>query len=153
LALFAWLDTDDGLSDDELAAQAITLMENINARQTFISIKEFRYRNDCNLILIRGSIKLTTFFHLKIASVILVSAIFHGALIKERRLEMIKVKTFASPLKIFQARKELEELDAMVNKFIEENDVQKVISVSDACTTDDTGASIGLVRVLAYEWG
>jgi hypothetical protein len=31
---------------------------------------------------------------------------------------MIKVKTFASPLKIFQTKKELEELDAMVNKFI-----------------------------------
>lgn len=64
---------------------------------------------------------------------------------------MIKVKTFASPLKIFQAKKELEELDAMVNHFIEDNKVQKVISVSDACTTDDTGASIGLVRVIAYE--
>jgi hypothetical protein len=64
---------------------------------------------------------------------------------------MIKVKTFASPLKIFQARKELEELDAMVNRFIEDNKVQTVISVSDACTTDDTGASIGLVRVIAYE--
>jgi len=64
---------------------------------------------------------------------------------------MIKVKTFASPLKIFQARKELEALDAMVNQFIEENKVQKVVSVSDACTTDDTGASIGLVRVIAYE--
>ena len=47
---------------------------------------------------------------------------------------MIKVKTFASPLKIFETRKELEALDAMVNKFIEENKVQKVISVSDACT-------------------
>ena len=64
---------------------------------------------------------------------------------------MIKVKTFASPLKIFQAKKELEELDAMVNRFIKENKVQKVISVSDACTTDDSGASIGLVRVIAYE--
>jgi hypothetical protein len=64
---------------------------------------------------------------------------------------MIKVKTFASPLKIFQARKELEELDAMVNRFIEEHNVQKVISVSDACTTDDSGASIGLIRVIAYE--
>ena len=64
---------------------------------------------------------------------------------------MIKVKTFASPLKIFQARKELEELDAMVNRFIEEKKVQKVISVSDACTTDDSGASIGLIRVIAYE--
>jgi hypothetical protein len=64
---------------------------------------------------------------------------------------MIKVKTFASPLKIFQVRKELEELDGMVNKFIEENNVQKVISVSDACTTDDSGATIGTIRVIAYE--
>ncbi len=63
----------------------------------------------------------------------------------------MKVKTFASPLKIFQARKELEELDNMVNKFIEENNVQRIVSVSDACTTDDTGASIGLIRVVAYE--
>ena len=63
----------------------------------------------------------------------------------------MKVKTFASPLKIFQARKELEELDNMVNRFIEENNVQRIVSVSDACTTDDTGASIGLIRVVAYE--
>ena len=64
---------------------------------------------------------------------------------------MIKVKTFASPLKIFHARKELDDLDARINKFIVEKGVQKVISVSDAPTTDDTGATIGLVRVLAYE--
>jgi len=38
----------------------------------------------------------------------------------------------------------------MVNQFIEENKVQKVISVSDTCTTDDSG-SIGLIRVIAYE--
>ncbi len=63
----------------------------------------------------------------------------------------MKVKTFASPLKIFHARKELEELDRMVNKFIEANKVRKVISVSDTCTTDDSGATIGLMRVLAYE--
>ncbi|MBT8373121.1 MAG: hypothetical protein HKO68_03395 [Desulfobacterales bacterium] len=63
---------------------------------------------------------------------------------------MMKVKTFASPLKIFQTRKELEDLDAMVNKFIEENRVQKIFSVSDACTSDDSG-TIGVIRVLAYE--
>ena len=63
----------------------------------------------------------------------------------------MKVKTFASSLKIFQARKEMEELDNMVNKFIEENNVQRIVSVSDACTTDDSGASIGLIRVVAYE--
>ena len=64
---------------------------------------------------------------------------------------MIKVKTFASPLKIFHARKELEELDAVVNNFIEDNKVQEIISVSDAPTSDDNGATIGLIRVLAYE--
>jgi hypothetical protein len=63
---------------------------------------------------------------------------------------MVKVKTFASPLKIFQTKKELEDLDTMVNRFIEENKVQKVISVSDACTEDESG-SIGVIRVLAYE--
>jgi hypothetical protein len=63
---------------------------------------------------------------------------------------MVKVKTFASPLKIFHARKELEELDAMVNRFIEENKVQKVISVSDTCTQGESG-SIGVIRVVAYE--
>ena len=64
---------------------------------------------------------------------------------------MIKVKTFASPLKIFHAKKELEGLDRLVNIFIEENNVNKIISVSDACTTDDNGATIGLIRVVAYE--
>ena len=63
---------------------------------------------------------------------------------------MMKVKTFASPLKIFQTRKKLEDLDAMVNKFIEENRVQKIFSVSDACTSDDSG-TIGVIRLLAYE--
>jgi hypothetical protein len=64
---------------------------------------------------------------------------------------MLKVKTFASPLKIFHAKNELEELDAMINKFIEQNNVQRIISVSDACTSDDNGATIGLIRVVAYE--
>jgi hypothetical protein len=64
---------------------------------------------------------------------------------------MTKVKTFASPLKIFHAKNELEGLDNMVNQFIEENNVKKIVSVSDACTTDDSGATIGVIRVLAYE--
>ena len=63
---------------------------------------------------------------------------------------MIKVKTFANTLKIFHTKKELEELDATVNKFIEQNGVKKIISVSDACTSDDSGATIGLLRVIAY---
>ena len=64
---------------------------------------------------------------------------------------MIKVKTFASPLQIFQARKELVALDEMVNQFIAEKKIGKVLSVSDACTTDTKGATIGVIRVVTYE--
>jgi hypothetical protein len=63
---------------------------------------------------------------------------------------MAKIKTFACPLKIFQARKELEALDEVVNQFLMKNDVKKVVSVNDTCTTDDSG-TIGLIRVIAYE--
>ncbi len=64
---------------------------------------------------------------------------------------MVKVKTFSSPLKIFQAKNELEELDKRVNRFIEENHYNKIVSVNDACTTDEKGATIGIIRVIAYE--
>ena len=62
-----------------------------------------------------------------------------------------RVKTFTSELRIFQTMKELETLDDQVNRFIAENGVKKVISVSDTATTDNSGATIGLIRVLAYE--
>jgi hypothetical protein len=64
---------------------------------------------------------------------------------------MVKVKTFACPLKIFHARKELEGLDEMVNEFILKRKLSKLVSVSDTCTTDDSGATIGVIRVIAYE--
>jgi len=64
---------------------------------------------------------------------------------------MIKVKTFASPLKVFHAHEEIEELDRQVNRFVEEGGIENVVSVSDTCTTDDSGSSIGIIRVLAYE--
>lgn len=64
---------------------------------------------------------------------------------------MIKVKTFTSPLKIFEAKNELMALDQSVNAFLEKTGAKRVVSVSDACTTDDTGATIGLIRVVAYE--
>jgi hypothetical protein len=62
-----------------------------------------------------------------------------------------KVKTFTTELKIFQTIKELDALDDKVNHFIAENKVKRVVSVSDTTTTDNTGATIGLVRVLSYE--
>ena len=64
---------------------------------------------------------------------------------------MAKVKTFATELKIFHTIKELYDLDQQVNDFIKENNINKIISVSDTCTTDDKGATIGIIRVLAYE--
>jgi hypothetical protein len=64
---------------------------------------------------------------------------------------MIAVKTFTCPIKIFRTKEELEGLDQIVNQFIEENSVSKVLSVSDAATTDDNGATIGLIRVVTYE--
>jgi hypothetical protein len=64
---------------------------------------------------------------------------------------MIKVKTFGIDIKPMKTIMELSEIDKTVNTFIEENKVKRVISVSDAATTDDTGKTIGLIRVLCYE--
>jgi hypothetical protein len=66
-------------------------------------------------------------------------------------LNMLKVKTFMSPLKIFHTVEELTSLDNEVNRFLSEEGMKRVISVSDSCTTDDTGATIGVIRVIAYE--
>lgn len=64
---------------------------------------------------------------------------------------MIKVKTFTSEIKIFNTRKELENLDNMVCQFVADNKITRVISVCDTATTDNTGATIGLIRAVAYE--
>jgi hypothetical protein len=64
---------------------------------------------------------------------------------------MAKVKTFTSEIKIFQTINELHNLDAQVNNFIKENKIKKIISVSDCATTDNTGATIGIIRAIAYE--
>jgi len=63
----------------------------------------------------------------------------------------IKVKTFTTELKEFKAMRELADLDEQLNRFIQEKKVKKVISASDTTTTDITGASIGLIRLLVYE--
>jgi len=70
---------------------------------------------------------------------------------KKEELPMIKVKTFTSEVKILHTMSELKELDERVNRFIEDNGIQKVISVSDTCTTNNSGATIGIIRVIAYE--
>lgn len=64
---------------------------------------------------------------------------------------MLKVKTFTSEIKIFNTIKELHALDEQVNNFIRENNVKKIVSAGDTCTSDNSGATIGIIRVLAYE--
>ena len=64
---------------------------------------------------------------------------------------MVKVKTFTAELKIFHTTNEIKQLDDEVNKFITDNGIKKIISVSDTATAGNSGATIGLIRVLAYE--
>ena len=63
---------------------------------------------------------------------------------------MIKIKTFTSTLKIFHVHNELVELDKEVNDFLQQNNITKVVSVSDS-TTNTGGDTMGIIRVLAYE--
>jgi hypothetical protein len=64
---------------------------------------------------------------------------------------MIKVKTFATPIKIFATIRELTELDETVSRFLADEKAIAVYSVSDSTTAGDTGETIGLIRVVAYE--
>ena len=64
---------------------------------------------------------------------------------------MIKVKSFTTQLKIFHTRNKLDELDKEVGDFIAAREIRKVISISDSATTGNSGETIGLIRVLAYE--
>ena len=63
---------------------------------------------------------------------------------------MIKVKTFTSQIKIMETKRELDELDERVITFLNEKGINDVVSVSDTSTTDNTGATIGIVRVVTY---
>lgn len=65
---------------------------------------------------------------------------------------MYKVKTFTTPLEIFRTQGELTEIDERVNSFLATQAGVKVISISDS-TTIDNGATIGLMRTVAYEAG
>lgn len=64
---------------------------------------------------------------------------------------MFKVKTFGMEIRPLKTMHELADLDEMVNRFIAESGARRVISVSDVATTDDTGETIGLIRILCYE--
>jgi hypothetical protein len=63
----------------------------------------------------------------------------------------VKVKTFGMEIRPMKTMQELKGLDDMVNGFLSGNNITRVISVSDSPTTDNSGETIGLVRVVAYE--
>ncbi len=64
---------------------------------------------------------------------------------------MAKIKTFTNQLKIFHVKKQLEELDEEVNRFIESRGITRLISVSDTVTTGSDGEAIGIIRVISYD--
>ncbi len=61
---------------------------------------------------------------------------------------MIKVKTFTQKLEIFKTINQLKELDEKVNQFLAG---RKAVSVSDTTTTNEKGATIGIIRVVTYK--
>lgn len=64
---------------------------------------------------------------------------------------MYKVKTFGTDMKVFHVREELQALDERVNRFFAERPQARLVGVSDMPVTDDSGATIGMLRVVAYE--
>jgi hypothetical protein len=64
---------------------------------------------------------------------------------------MIKVKTFATPIKIFATMRELQDLDDQVTAFLAMERADKVYSVSDSTTAGEHGETIGLVRCVVYK--
>jgi hypothetical protein len=62
-----------------------------------------------------------------------------------------KVKSFGMEIRPMKTMQELQQLDELVNSFLGGKNEKRVVSVSDASVTDDSGETIGLVRVVAYE--
>jgi hypothetical protein len=64
---------------------------------------------------------------------------------------MYKSKTFGTELEIFQAHRELDKIDQQVNEFLAAHPGCRLVGISDMPLTDDSGATRGLIRVVAYE--
>lgn len=62
-----------------------------------------------------------------------------------------KVKSFGMEIRPMKTMRELQQLDDQVNSFLADKNVRKLLSVSDTSATDDSGETIGLIRVVAYE--
>jgi hypothetical protein len=64
---------------------------------------------------------------------------------------MPNVITFTAELEIFKTINQLKDLDDRVNEFIRENGVKTVHSISDTTTSDNTGKTMGIIRVMVYD--
>jgi hypothetical protein len=64
---------------------------------------------------------------------------------------MIKVRTFATPIKIFETIRELHDLDEQVAAFLAAEKAESVFAMTDTATTGESGETIGLVRSVVYE--
>ncbi len=64
---------------------------------------------------------------------------------------MIKVMTFATPIRIFETVRELGEPDARVADFLNTEEAEAVYGISDTTTTGGDGETISLVRSVVYE--
>ncbi len=63
---------------------------------------------------------------------------------------MIRVRTFATPIKMFATMRELNDLDAQVAAFLKDEGADKVYSMSDSTTVGENSETIGLIRAVAY---
>lgn len=63
---------------------------------------------------------------------------------------MYKVKTFGTDAKVFHLHNELSRLDEEVNAFLAATPGASLVGASDTALTDDSGKTIGLIRVVAY---
>lgn len=64
---------------------------------------------------------------------------------------MPKVTTFTAELEIFKTINQLKDLDERVNAFIEKETVKTVHSISDTTTSDNSGKTMGIIRVMVYD--
>ncbi len=64
---------------------------------------------------------------------------------------MAKVKSFFQNCGFKLLDDDLKVLDKAVNYFIEQNNIEKIISVSDSTTVGADGQTETLIRVVAYE--
>ncbi|MBI5018125.1 MAG: hypothetical protein HZB55_21890 [Deltaproteobacteria bacterium] len=63
---------------------------------------------------------------------------------------MERVKSFGTDVQIFHLHQELERLDEKVTQFLASQPRAVLIGASDLPVTDETGKTVGLIRLVSY---